>query len=181
MKSESEADIPGSTAQHGSTSDLKRGMGIWVWSRRPARILESHGDGTYEVEYLDEALNPGSRVVRHALEPMSREERGEHLPPPRLEPDEAQAPHPPRTPLRKFMDEWPLSRAELVKLLEFSPPKVDRLIAEPMLPLDVATLIAVLFNVEVDPAAVEEDDRPHLAAALQAAREGAMSEPDHRP
>ena len=155
-----------------STSDLKRGMGIWVWSRRPARIVRSHGDGTYEVEYLGEPEFT-NQVERNDLDPMDYEERSEYLPKPRLETDGNAPMEERRAPIRKLMDEWPISRAQMVKLLGFSPPKVDRLIVEHYLPLEVAVLVATVFEVEVDPEVVNVHEREHLDEALAAAREGA--------
>jgi hypothetical protein len=143
-------------------------MGIWVWSRRPAKIVRSHGDGTYEVEYLGEAQS-SSTIDRNDLDPMDQAERLEYLERPRLEPDSTGS----RSPLRKFMDEWPISRAQMVKVLEFSPPKVDRLIADAHLSLDVAVLLAILFDVDVDPEVLPDNERPYLEDALRAAREGA--------
>jgi hypothetical protein len=155
-----------------STSDLKRGMGIWVWSRRPAKIVQSFRDGTYEVEYVgDETVT--NRIDRNDLDPMDQEERTQYLPKPRLEPDYLETGDAKRTPLRKFMDEWPISRAQMVKLLNFSPPKVDRLIADSILPLNVAVLLAIIFEVVIDPNVLPEKERPFLDEALNAAKEGA--------
>ena len=162
------SDSAAKSTRSSSTSDLKQGMGIWVWSRRPAKVVKSHGDGTYDVDYLGEAEEP-SRIDRNDLDPMDREERLQYLEKPRLEPDRGGS----RSPMRKFMDEWPISRAQMVKVLEFSPPKVDRLIADSQLSLDVAVLMAILFEVEVDPDVVREEERPYLGEALKAAREGA--------
>lgn len=162
------SDSAAKSTRSASTSDLKQGMGIWIWSRRPAKVVKSYGDGTYEVEYLGEA-EESSRIDRNDLDPMDQEDRFTYLPKPRLEPDREGT----RSPLRKFMDEWPISRAQMVKVLEFSPPKVDRLIADSHLSLDVAVLMSVLFDVEVDPEVVPENERPHLNEALEAAREGA--------
>ena len=150
-------------------------MGIWVWSRRPARILGSNGDGTYEVEYLGEA-EESNTVNRNDLDPMDQQDRLEYLERPRLEVDREGS----RSPLRKFMDEWPISRAQMVKILEFSPPKVDRLIADSHLTLDVAVLMAVIFEVEVDPDVLPENERPYLEEALKAAREGAQQSSQKR-
>jgi hypothetical protein len=169
------SDSAAKATRSASTSDLKRGMGIWVWSRRPAKIVQSYGDGTYEVDYLGEETI-SSRVNRNDLDPMDQEERSEHLPKPRLEPDYHETGDAKRTPLRKFMDEWPISRAQMVKLLGFSPPKVDRLIADSWVPLTVAVLLAVIFDVDVDPEVLPEAERPHLEEALTAAREGAAEE-----
>ena len=162
----------GPSTRSSSTSDLKRGMGIWVWSRRPARIVRSNGDGTYEVEYRGEA-EFSSTVERNDLDPMDVEERSEYLLKPRLEPDGNAPMEERRAPIRKLMDEWPISRAQMVKLLGFSPPKVDRLIGEQYLPLEVAVLISTIFEVEVDPEVVNVNEREHLEEALAAAREGA--------
>jgi hypothetical protein len=147
-------------------------MGIWVWSKRPAKIVQSNGDGTYEVDYLGNA-ETSNTVDRNDLDPMDPYERDQYLPKPRLEPDRDATGDQKRPPLRKLMDELPCSRAQMVKFLEFSPPKVDRLIADSFLPLNVAVLIAVIFDVEVDPEVLPEAERPLLAAALKAAREGA--------
>ncbi|MBW3624480.1 MAG: hypothetical protein KY468_13825 [Armatimonadetes bacterium] len=163
------SDSAAKSTRSSSTSDLKQGMGIWVWSRRPARIMKSHGDGSYEVEYLGDT-EESTRVDRNDLDPMDPQDRLEYLERPRLEPDRGGS----RTPLRKFMDEWPISRAQMIKVLEFSPPKVDRLIAEPQLSLDVAVLMGILFEVEVDPEVLPENERPYLEDAMQAAKEGAQ-------
>ena len=168
------SDSAAQSTRSSSTSDLKQGMGIWVWSRRPAKILQSYGDGTYEVEYLGEA-EEDTRINRNDLDPMDQEERMEYVGRPRLEPDLNAPVDQRRTPLRKFMDEWPISRAQMVKVLEFSPPKVDRLIADSHLPLDVAVLLSVLFEVEVDEDVLHDGERAHLQEALTAAREGARS------
>lgn len=171
------SDSARQSAKSKSVADLKRGMGIWVWSRRPARIAKSHGDGTYEVVYTGGG-EVSTRIDRNDLNPMALSEREQYLPRPRLQPDrEGQ---PPRTPLRKLMDEVPLSRSQMIQALEFSPPKVDRLIASPLLPLDVAVLVATVLNVEVDPEAVTEGEREHLSKALEAAREGAKPERGER-
>jgi hypothetical protein len=150
-------------------------MAIWVWTKRPARVVQSYGDGTYEVEYLGEEPTPSTRINRNDLDPMVREERLEYLSRPRLEPDFDAAGFQKRSPLRKFMDEWPLSRAEMIKLLGFSPPKVDRLVADSVVPLDVAVLMAIIFNVEIDPDVLPDAAKPRLEEALEAAREGARS------
>jgi hypothetical protein len=147
-------------------------MGVFIWSKRPARIVQSHGDGTYEVEYLGD-VETATRIDRNDLDPMNPLERERYLPAPRLEPDRDATGEAQRPPLRKLMDELPCSRAQMIKLLGFSPPKVDRLIGERYLPLDVAVLVATVFDVEVDPEVLPEAERPHLSGALAAAREGA--------
>jgi hypothetical protein len=146
-------------------------MGIWVWSKRPAKIVQSNGDGTYEVEYIGEA-EVSTTIDRNDLDPMDQTERDQYLPRPRLEPDRALSGDQKRPPLRKLMDELPCSRAQMVKFLGFSPPKVDRLIADSYLPLSVAVLVSVIFDVEVDPEVMPEAERPYLNDALAAAREG---------
>jgi hypothetical protein len=147
-------------------------MGIWVWSKRPAKIVQSNGDGTYEVEYLGDA-EAATQVDRNDLDPMDQNERDQYLPKPRLEPDRDAAGDQKRPPLRKLMDELPCSRAQMVKFLGFSPPKVDRLIGESYLPLSVVVLVAMIFDVEVDPEVLPEAERPLLETAMKAAGEGA--------
>ena len=160
------SDSEATSVRSSSTSDLKRGMGIWVWTRHPAKIVSSHGDGTYEVEYLEDS-EAASRVNRNDIDPMDPAERARLMARPRLEldkgPEDAL-----RTPLRKFMDEWPISRAQLVKMLNFSPPKVDRLIADSHLPMAVAALVAATFEVEVDLEVLHERDQPHIAETFAA-------------
>ena len=151
-----------------STSDLKRGLGVWIWSARPATIVASNGDGTYEVEYIGTA-EASTTVDRNDLDPMDASERAELLSKPRLEPDRGSGDSV-RTPLRKFMDEWPISRAQLVKALGFSPPKVDRLIADHHLTMEVAALVAATFDVEVDHEVLHERDQPNAVANFAAVR-----------
>jgi hypothetical protein len=146
-----------------SSSELGQGMGVWVWLRRPARITENLGEGRYRVEFLDEGESMDV-IERDRLDPLDREEASRFLPKPRLEPDTSSEGG--RTPLRKFMDEWPISRAQLIKLLGYSPPKVDRLIASQILPLTIAVQLAEIFEIEVDPETIPEEDRPRLAEAL---------------
>jgi hypothetical protein len=76
------------------------------------------------------------------------------------------------------MDELPCSRAQMVKFLGFSPPKVDRLMADHYLPLSIAVLVAVIFDVEVDPEVLPAAERPRLNEALAAARDAAAEEMD---
>jgi len=167
------SDSAAQSTRSSSTSDLKQGMGIWVWNRRPARITKSHGDGTYEVEYLgDEEIS--NSINRNDLDPMDQADRHKYLPKPRLEPD-TNPEGIKRTPMRKFMDEWPISRAQMVKVLGFSPPKVDRIIADMYVTMDVAVLMAILFEIEIDAEVLPEPDRPHLEEALAAAQAGARS------
>lgn len=145
-----------------SDSRLRRDMAVWVTVRVPAYVAGDpvpldNGETGYEVIVAGEPLDLiESPTNRNDIDPMGREDSHRIFGKPVLEP----APDgDDRTPVRYLMDRYPVSRAELVRVTCFSPPKVDRIIASRELKLEDAAALSLALGVEVDRNVLVEKDR----------------------
>lgn len=171
---------------------------IGVYGRCAARV----GDATalpppggkndiYRLRFLTDRPEIDDVFIspRERIEPLSRGERHRLMGRPSLAGDPRYDPHTGeevplaqrRTPLQRFIAEYSISVTELGNRLGLSWVKLEPLIAQRYLTADQATLIALVFDIDVEEQALEPEARADFYDVLEEARGFYESVTDDRP